>query len=120
VAVPRARSGREEGNLEMKRTTLAIGLAATLAFTSCAGMTDTQQRTLSGGAGGARRRCDHRRTGRRRRTRRRDRRRGRRVGRVPVREAQGRRAARVRAGLRAGTFAALSPARAGSTPGSAA
>ena len=37
----------------MKRTAIAIGLIGALATTSCAGMSDTGQRTLSGGAGGA-------------------------------------------------------------------
>lgn len=45
--------GDEEGNVEVKRSTIAIAVAGALAFSSCAGMSDTQQRTLSGGAGGA-------------------------------------------------------------------
>jgi uncharacterized protein YcfJ len=37
----------------MKRSILAVILAISLAFAGCAGMSDTQQRTLSGGAVGA-------------------------------------------------------------------
>jgi osmotically inducible lipoprotein OsmB len=37
----------------MKRTMIAIILSISLALAGCAGMSDTQQRTLSGGAIGA-------------------------------------------------------------------
>jgi hypothetical protein len=37
----------------MKRTFVASFLAVALATGGCAGMTDTEQRTLTGGAGGA-------------------------------------------------------------------
>jgi uncharacterized membrane protein len=37
----------------MKRTVIAIILSISLALAGCAGMSDTQQRTLSGGAIGA-------------------------------------------------------------------
>lgn len=37
----------------MKRIAIASVLIASLSAAGCAGMTDTQQRTLSGGAGGA-------------------------------------------------------------------
>lgn len=37
----------------MKKSAIAVILAISLAFVGCAGMSDTQQRTLSGGAIGA-------------------------------------------------------------------
>jgi osmotically inducible lipoprotein OsmB len=42
-----------EGDLTMKRTGTVLLMLAALSLTGCAGMTDTQQRTLTGGAGGA-------------------------------------------------------------------
>ncbi|RIL04753.1 MAG: hypothetical protein DCC71_12955 [Proteobacteria bacterium] len=53
VAVLAGRGAGAEGGSEVKRRIFAIGLACALATAGCAGMSDTGQRTLSGGAGGA-------------------------------------------------------------------
>ena len=37
----------------MKKILLAVGIAGSIALAGCAGMSDTEQRTLSGGAIGA-------------------------------------------------------------------
>ena len=50
--MPRNGTG-EEGGLEVKRGVTAILVAGALATSGCAGMSDTQQRTLTGAAGGA-------------------------------------------------------------------
>jgi len=50
--VPGRGSG-EEGSLEVKRSILAIVVVGALATAGCANMSQTQQRTVTGGAGGA-------------------------------------------------------------------
>lgn len=53
--MPAQRGGHLEGGREVKRATapLALALVVSLVLPGCAGMTQTQQRTLTGGAGGA-------------------------------------------------------------------
>ena len=50
--MPRS-GGSDEGRLEVKRGITAIVVAGALAMAGCAGMSQTEQRTLTGGAGGA-------------------------------------------------------------------
>ena len=50
--MPRRGSG-EEGSLEVKRSILAIVVVGAVATAGCANLSQTQQRTVTGGAGGA-------------------------------------------------------------------
>ncbi len=50
--MPRRGAG-EEGSLEVKRSILSIVVVGALAMPGCANMSQTEQRTLTGGAGGA-------------------------------------------------------------------
>jgi len=47
------RSTGEEGSLEVKRSILSIVVVCALATAGCANLSQTQQRTVTGGAGGA-------------------------------------------------------------------
>jgi uncharacterized membrane protein len=50
VAVP---DGLEEGSIEVKRTLVASFLLIAVATGGCANLSQTEQRTMTGGAGGA-------------------------------------------------------------------
>ena len=50
--MPRCGAG-EEGGFEVKRSVLSVLLVGAIFTAGCAGMSQTQQRTLSGGAAGA-------------------------------------------------------------------
>lgn len=50
--MPRSGTG-EEGGFEVKRSVLAIVLAFAFSTAGCANLSQTEQRTLTGGAGGA-------------------------------------------------------------------
>ena len=97
VSVPRSGT-REEGRLEVKRGVIAILVAGALATSGCANMSQTEQRTLTGGAGGAAAGAVDRRDRRQRRPRRADRRRRRRGRRLPLRQEQGSRTERLQPG----------------------